>query len=122
MIESLKQDCTRLNERQGKIIQLFGKLVKDKYEITRGHDPLNGERREAEVFIDIKWKPLVAFHCHLETLLKQRHDGFESANTSISLPVHSPQVTATTSFLPPVSHAAMVLSSLFVSPLITHSE
>ena len=34
MVDALKQDCTRLNERQDKIIHLFGKLAKRKHQAS----------------------------------------------------------------------------------------
>lgn len=76
MITTLQQDCVRLNERQDRILALFGRLVHSKYEINRGGDHSssssslsfstnNGkseERGKAEVYHDMKWKPLVEAH------------------------------------------------------------
>lgn len=95
MVTSLQSDCIRLNERQDRILHLFGRLVQAKYEINRGgehstelnHIATPGSRRtgkKEEVYYDAKWKPLVEAH---ERLLAVR-GGNASLSSSSSPSTH----------------------------------
>lgn len=79
MLPELKQDLLLLHERQEQIIQLFGHITHKKYQINSnsnkqknnksavaGKPSTAGKNNNGEVFIDTKWKPLVAAHENMQ--------------------------------------------------------
>lgn len=76
MIESLQQDCSRLHDRQDLILQLFGRLINNKYTISRQHASSAGDNKKGETsphspkrgetHVDVKWKAMLDAHNSLQ--------------------------------------------------------